>query len=275
MKKRILPDVVPNDIPLSEVKKYDYLSAWFFSYCLLVAPSERFIVRTASKSMRMISNEKLQEELRICFFQEVKHAESHELFSNRYFDKHPFIKIFYKFSSFFNYTILDKIAPHSLKLSIASAMEQLNAEIAYFGLTKVKQLNSGENFKEMLSWHFVEEIEHREVVFDLLKEVKINRVSYFLGILLVGFSFSFWITCGAALIMARRPITFFSGLIRSYGSSGILTRFIKSAVRYCKKDYHPSGESIPTLFYDYQTKASVYEGMVKSRSKVSAYPINN
>ncbi|MFT6326257.1 MAG: putative metal-dependent hydrolase [Crocinitomicaceae bacterium] len=259
MKKRILPDAVPNEVSLSDVNEYDYLSVWFLSYCLLVGPSERFIVRSASKSMRSISNKTLQDKLKLCFFQEVKHAESHELFSCRYFKIHPILKTFFDFSSFFNYTILDKIAPHSLKLSIASAMEQLNSEIAYFGLNKVSSLNSDENFKDMLSWHFVEEIEHREVVFDLLKEVDTNRLSYILGILLGLFSFSFWITLGAALIMLARPITFFTGFFKSLGGNGILIRFIKSTIRYCKKDYHPSNEIIPPLFYEYQDKVKSYE----------------
>lgn len=265
MKKRILPDEVPNDVSFSEIERDGYVSNWFLSYCLLVGPAERFIVRTASKSMRTISNKELQDELRTCFFQEVKHAESHEVFANRYFKEHPFIKKFYDFSSFVNYTILDKIAPHSLKLSIASAMEQLNSEIGYFGLNEVQKLNCPERFKDMLGWHFVEEIEHREVVFNLLKEVKTGRLAFVAGILLGLFSFSFWITAGAALLMANKPLSFLTGFIRSFGRKGILTRFIASSYRYCKKGYHPSVESIPAAFYDYQQKVEAYEEAVKPR----------
>jgi len=272
MKRRVFPDAIPQNIALDSVENDSFMSVWFLSYCLLVGPAERFIVRTASKSMRTISNEELQEELRACFFQEVKHAESHEVFSDRYFDEHPIIKKFYDFSSFINYKCIDKLAPHALKLSIASAMEQLNSEISYWGLKNVDSLHCPDDFKEMLCWHFVEEIEHREVVFDLLKEVKTGRATYLAGIGLVLFSFSFWITVGAILMTLTKPRTMFGGLFKALGSNGVLRKMTQSSLRYCKKTYHPSVELIPNAFFDYQNKVNVYE---KKPSKVGDNKLPN
>jgi predicted metal-dependent hydrolase len=61
----------------------------------------------------------------------------------------------------------------------------------------------------MLKWHFVEEIEHREVVYDLMQEIKISSNQKTIASLMAFSSFCFWITLVSLILrlnQAPRPL---------------------------------------------------------------------
>jgi len=253
MKKRIFKSATIESIDFNKIEHESFLTQWFMSYCILVSSAERFIVKSCSQGMRQSTNQVLNNNLKVCFFQEIQHAESHEIFNELYFHQNKLIQIFSNFSSFINYKVIAAFAPLSLKISIASAMEQLNAEIAYYGLSHIRDLTSNPEFSDILVWHFVEEIEHRDYVFDLMKELKINFMIQKIGMILVLFSFSFWITAGALIINSRTGFRKFE-LFQLFSTDHLLERFYKSSKKYLTKNYHPSHEQVPFAFYNYQRK---------------------
>ncbi|ABC29899.1 predicted metal-dependent hydrolase [Hahella chejuensis KCTC 2396] len=258
MKKRKLPTQVATSMNYKRIQSESFLSCWFLSYCLLVSSAERFIIRSAGDAMRDVDNAELKDNLKLCFFQEAQHARSHGAFSEGYFEQRPILRKFVKVNDFLNYGVIETLAPWKLKLSFAAAMEQLNAEIACFGLQRLSEISKEESFRQMLSWHFVEEIEHREHVYDLMQEKGVGQGARVLGMILVWWSFSFWITSGAALICGMQW-----RLLRQGGKDirkqGVLLRLLRSAWRYCRKEYHPSVEKLPPEFFIYQKRVQVLE----------------
>jgi predicted metal-dependent hydrolase len=258
MQKRKFPASEINLIPLSILEKESLLTCWFLSYCLLVSESEKFIVRQVNPLLKEVQNPGLIAELKVCLFQETQHAISHKLFNDLHLTHRPFISAFVSLSKFINFTILEKLFPVHLRLSVASAMEQLNAEISYYGLEALPHISKEDSFQSLLGWHFVEEIEHRDHVFDLMKDRGVSKLFVALGAQLTLFSFCFWITLGSLLISARRPRLWFQFFIL-LGPQGILTRLSKSTGRYLKSNYHPSQEATPLQFFSWQQKVQALE----------------
>ncbi|WLQ16227.1 metal-dependent hydrolase [Hahella aquimaris] len=258
MKKRKLPTQIATSINYDRIQRESFLSCWFLSYCLLVSSAERFIIRSAGDAVRDIGDQELKSNLKLCFFQEAQHARSHHIFSERFFEFRPMLRMFVKMNDYLNYRIVEPLAPGRLKLSVAAAMEQLNAEIAYFGLQRLREISNEESFKQILSWHFVEEIEHREHIYDLMREKDVRQGAKVFGMMLVWWSFSFWITMGAVLISWPQ-----FGVWRLCGRDlrkrGILSRLWRSAWRYCRKEYHPSVETLPPEFFIYQRRVKAFE----------------
>jgi predicted metal-dependent hydrolase len=253
MKKRKYHNTQIDLIQFPFLEQESFISIWFLSYCLLVSESEKFIVRQVSPQMKSIESARLIADLKLCVFQETQHAQSHKFFNDKYLVNRPLISLYLALSKFVNFSLLETITPTPFRLSAASAMEQLNAEISYFGLRQLHSISSDHSFQNLLGWHFVEEIEHRDCVYDLIKETNVSRLYVLLGALLTLFSFSFWITAGAFLISLRHPRLLLQ-LPTLFSSDGILLRLVQSTVRYLKHNYHPSDEILPPNLSLWQQK---------------------
>jgi predicted metal-dependent hydrolase len=230
----------------------NYMESWYISYCLLVADAERFIIQTCQKFFIDIQNPQLKENMRMCFMQETQHAITHEAFFKQIAQEHLGLRLWIHLSQILNYKIFNPFLPLRLKLAVSGAMEQLNTAIAYGGLTRsVPKKTSETFFFQMLYWHFVEEIEHREVVFDLMNEVKLGQGYRWAGMAFTLFSFTLWISLGALLVPGRRTRwrslkeTLFSG-------DSILAEMWRASCRFVSPNYHPSQENIPSEFQTFQ-----------------------
>ncbi len=247
MEKRVFAPARIDEIRFQAIETGSIDELWFVSYCLMVSEAEDFIIRSCAKSMRSQNNSALIGRLKQCFLQEKQHSMAHLGFNRKFLARRGWFRAFLQLNSWINYGVIERISPPRLKLAVAAAMEQMNSEVSYYGLSH-PSLSADSAFLDLLRWHFVEEIEHREVVFDLIQELALSRLERALGVFFVLFSFCFWITSGALLIRlgcgSMRRDDF--GLFKA---NGILQRLVRSAFRYLRKGYHPSMERIPEAFF--------------------------
>lgn len=258
MQKRKYPNKNISQISFQFVEKESIQSNWFLSYCLMVSDSEKYIVRQIYQNLNKVNDKKLDAELRLCIFQETQHANSHKFFNEIYLANKPYAASSINFSRFINFTILERLFSSSLKLSIASATEQLNAEISYFGLDHLNEISKDLQFKKLLAWHFIEEIEHRDCVYDLMNKINVSQTTKFLGALLALFSFYFWITLNCILLSHRYPKLWLQ-LPMFIKPQGLFRRLLSSTRRYLSNAYHPSHEIKPLNFKIWQQYVSVFE----------------
>ena len=66
-------------------------------------------------------------------------------------------------------------------LSTASALEHINAVIAEIGLTHEFLSDADPGVRPLFEWHYAEEIEHKAVVYDVLRKVSRSYVLRILG----------------------------------------------------------------------------------------------
>ena len=226
------------------------LESWFVSYSLLVPSAERFIIRSCRRYLDDPKLPvKLRKDLQLCFFQEQQHALAGDGFQNVGESKILGFRTFRKIAEFVNYRCLDLILPSPFKVAVASAMEQMNSAIAAWGLESLDDVSTDNAFKQNNLWHFVEEIEHREVIFDLQTHLGVGRCYHVASGLLVCASFFFWISTGSLLVSANRWASKNWLHKKSHGrmascrlSAKVLVAALK---RYLTAGFHPRHEPFP------------------------------
>lgn len=241
----------PVQLNADDIKKetQDFESAWFFSYCLLVADSENFIIQTCNQYLPQVKDTALRKNLKLCFAQEGQHSSSHTRAFSSFLRGNKLMSRFLKISRYVNYQGLVPILPLSFRLAVAASMEQLNSHLAYYGLQRA-QADENTPLAQMLRWHFVEEIEHREVVFDLLKTIGVSRWTKNVAMVFTLSSFILWITLGATLW----KISSTQKYLRRGSFLLPIVEMISAAKKFFGRQYHPSQDILPARFFTAQAE---------------------
>ena len=134
--------------------------------------------------------------------------------------------------------------PKSL-LAVTCAYEHLTATLAHQTLQHADALDGAEvRMQTLWRWHASEEIEHRNVAFDLYQAVGGNhrkRVQWFLFVLL---TMALEATAQTVLNLKRsgtlwRLATWRDGLAFFLGRHGLVWRSTPALLRYLRRDFHP------------------------------------
>ncbi len=226
---------------------------WLISYALLVAAAENFIIRTCRQFINAETPAKLRENLRLCFGQEAQHAISHEEFYKSVSRNNKFLMPFIFLYELLCFKMLPSILSPKFQLVVAATLEQINTRIASVTLQKAWLDSSiSEDIKAMMTWHFYEEIEHREVVFDLHKTVDIPIWLVFGGVFLTFVNFVLWISLGAFLLIlfsAEGRVRHFRGFFTMIGGKeSLLYEMADASCKLLQTEYHPSQESLSLAF---------------------------
>ncbi len=229
-------------------KKQGVTALAIASYCVLVTDTEKFIIRSSARFMSKCQSPKLKNDLKLCFGQEANHAIVNEQFTEQLTNQGFHTNLLLKANQFISFGLLESILSDRLKLCVSAALEQLNTCVAIQGLSQNWMKNTPSDVADFVNWHFIEEIEHRTVVFDLMKEMNIGRFSRMFCMALVLASFIGWTTLGAIWLAVQYP----RGLLRTSSGSRfkIIRPMIASAIRFCRSKYNPENESLPRLYHD-------------------------
>lgn len=218
---------------------------FLYAYTVLVPDSERFIIRTVLK-IRPLLTEDLNTQVNGLFFQEGQHAREHDKANDWLETQNYKIKLFRTGAYYLTYGVLEPLLPNKLLLSVAAATEHLNSTLSEYFLK-----NSGlfsdcpPHLAAIYSWHFAEEIEHKEVVFDVFTHISRSYVLRLLGALIAGFGFLVLIPLGALVFGVQdrsifRP-RFFGDLAKQlFGRGNLLYSLISCLAVYLKPTFHPS-----------------------------------
>jgi len=152
--------------------------------CYLPA-GERFFVESVRYFEDKIKSDKLREEVKKFYYQEVQHSISHSNFNKVLFKKNKLARISERYIQFL-LVIARKALTRRLQLSITSAAEHFTAIISNWLLVTLDIFfkKSGHMAASMWVWHAIEEVEHKSVAFDVLIEVTPNKYfAYFIRVM--------------------------------------------------------------------------------------------
>ncbi len=257
------------DFKLDEsIPKYwfgnDPFKTRYFDAVMATFPEgERFFISAVRAFRDQITDPKLAQDVKEFSRQEGQHGILHtKLIQLLKKQNTPVESILKQQRVFMNFML--KYYPAKFNLAYTAACEHVTALMAegFFG-DKAVMAEAHPHIRALLAWHSIEEMEHKAVAFDVMKDVanvsEPMRVfsMYFLTVLFATFSFidtdRFLKADGFSL--SERLKMYRKGLPWMYGKEGVLRKLTASWKAYLKKDFHPW--QIPVV-ENYQTWLDVY-----------------
>lgn len=178
-------------------------STFLFNGLNLVFPlGERLFVRAVHDHREQISDPELLAKIRGFAGQEGRHAQAHEQFFDRLrtqgFDFERFLRAYGVFMRLVNKR------PASVRLAVSAALEHYTATIAMFVFKNDKLLrDTHPEMRKLVLWHAAEELEHREVVFDVWRSMHSNYLLRLYAFWAGSLSILFWTFLGMRLFVKQ------------------------------------------------------------------------
>lgn len=241
-------------------KKFDFSNTpkYFYSDSKLIThffnalsstfpPGEEFFVRSVRR-FRKNDNSDLEKDISGFIGQEAWHSMAHETL-NKYAEFHnvPLLKWDSRIEKLLT-TVEKKITP-KMCLAITVALEHYTASMGNELLNNNKWLDGfAEPYNELLKWHATEEVEHRNVAYDVY--VREGNDYLLKTSVMIGASIIFWIlisymTCDLFfkdkdMSKLTKIYEFLYGVNQLIGHKGFVTNILKDIPMYFKPSFHPS-----------------------------------
>lgn len=232
------------DIPRDWLPSSPAIAAMLNTYTVLVPANEAFYMRTLNACLPRLTDPALRAAAHAFIHQEAEHGVAHKRFW-RNLEQHG-----YRFRGFeravdrLTFRVVEKIAPLSLRVSMVSCVEHINAYIAHEFLTQDILADAHPEVRAMTEWHFAEEIEHKHVSYDVLQAVAPGWGMRLLGLLLTAPLFYLLLTLGMLRFLAQDRQLFrlstWTQLLRHFGRGHrMLPRTLGHLWAYARPGFHP------------------------------------
>jgi predicted metal-dependent hydrolase len=250
------------EIPIRWFKNNLLISQFVNSLHLIFPDGEKFFIRSVKAHEDFVKDEELRRQVKAFIGQEMIHGKEHRKFWETMEKQgyHP-----ERFLEFYNSTCYDTFETRinqwlgpKYSLSVTVALEHFTASLAEFAFKDMNELDGvPEEMRQMLLWHASEEIEHKSVAFDVLKQVDDSYRLRVIGMLYATISLSVFTFIGFLMLLSEdfakgRSISFgelleflthFTKLVRTLG---------KEILNYLRPDFHPDqvhNESLANYFF--------------------------
>jgi predicted metal-dependent hydrolase len=217
---------------------------------LLFPAGERFFVRSVHHYAGRIRDPKLREQVRAFSGQEGRHAKAHETYFEVLEAQGYRIRGFLKVYDLITYELVERLLSPELRLSTTVAAEHFTATMAQLVFAGDSLASADPSMRELLLWHAAEEIEHKSVAFDVLKEVNSGYFLRMAGLAIAGTLLTgFWVSATVMLIRQdgaglRRLKRDLSRMRRRRPSDKRGDRNVPHS--YFRRDFHPDQEQRDT-----------------------------
>ncbi len=236
---------LPADMTRDWLPSSPAVAAALDTYSVLVPANEAFYMRTINASLPLIADPALRKAAETFIHQEAEHGVAHK----RYWQ--TLDRQGYRFRGFeravdrLTFRTVERIAPLSIRLSMVSCVEHINAYMGHEFLSQRILADAHPEVRALLEWHFAEEIEHKTVSFDILQAVAPSYAIRLLGLVLSAPLFYLVLTLGMLHFLAQnrrlwRPTTWGRLLHHLGGGHHMLWRTLKHLRAYARPSFHPS-----------------------------------
>ena len=209
---------------------------------MLFPAGERFFVRSVNHFLDKIEDPTLREQVRAFFKQEGKHASAHDDFNAvmraQGFEIDRFLGRYERISRWF-----EKRLPAKLNLAGTAAAEHYTAIMAEGAFSKGILDELDPRMQKLLAWHAAEEIEHKAVAFDVLREIDDSYALRIAGLayatVMLGL---FW--AWATTMLLRQEKLGLRGTLRELrrmrAEDPVIQRvFLRGIRQYIRRSFHP------------------------------------
>lgn len=213
---------------------------------LVFPDGERFFVRSVRHYLPEVQDPELRDRVKRFFGQEGQHAREHErlleILRAQGYDIDRFLHPYRHLA----YEILAPALPAKLRLSITAALEHFTASFAVHALSSgMLERNAPPVLAELLMWHAAEEIEHKDVAFDVLQLVDSSYALRVAGLVVAVLAlWGFW-THATVELLRQEPDFDLGRVAREWVSRGAQGQGPSSAMpaaflQYLAPDFHPN-----------------------------------
>lgn len=241
------------DFKLNEIPRFwfggDAFKTRIFDALSLTFPDgERYFIQSVRLFRDQIKDPALQKKVADFIRQEAQHGIAHDKMNQIMKDQGMPVDEFIKFlNAHFNYLLKERSAEYNIAVTAAS--EHLTALMAETFYSQKETLADAHPYvRALFAWHAIEEMEHRDVAFDVMNDVA--EVSEFKrkSALVVTTFLMFALTLYRANIMlgkdgfsrTERVKMMAKGLPWLFGRKGVLTRMRSQYMDWFDRDFHPS-----------------------------------
>jgi hypothetical protein len=221
---------------------------------MLFPSGERFFVRSVNHYMDQITDPALRAAVKGFFGQEGRHAKAHDDYNQTLRDQgyqvDGFLDAFERIGR-----AIENSAPPALRLAATAAAEHFTAIMAEGALTRDVLSAAHPTMQALLYWHAAEEIEHKAVAFDVLRQVNPSYALRLLGLAYATLTLTgFWIA-GAITLLRQDKLSWReirAQLQAMRREDPIAKRVFWRGIReYVRRDFHPNNQDNYHLARDY------------------------
>ncbi len=233
---------------------------------MLFPAGERFFVRSVRHYLDRLEDESLRARVRGFFGQEGRHAKEHDAFNeilaSQGYDVDRFLELYERIA----YGIIERAAPPHVRLAATAACEHFTAILAENAL-QMRFLDVADSrMRALLLWHAAEEIEHRDVAFDVLMAVDPRYSTRVIGLAIGSACLAgFWLA-GTLHMLEQERKQHGLGAIRKHLGDMRAHRatfgkrkpvFAQGIRQYLRRDFHPSNNDLDELAREYLASAGL------------------
>jgi uncharacterized protein len=210
---------------------------------LLFPHGERFFVRSVHHYLDQVKDPELRAQVKAFFKQEGHHASAHDRFNEvlrtQGFEIDRFLTRYRTIS-----TWVEQRMPARLNLAGTAAAEHFTAILADGAFQRGILDALDPQMQRLLAWHAAEEIEHKAVAFDVLREIDPSYAVRIAGLayatVMLGM---FW--AWATVMLLRQERLGLRGIVRELArmrrQDPVIRRVFVAGIRqYLRRDFHPS-----------------------------------
>nr|WP_174506644.1 metal-dependent hydrolase [Acinetobacter sp. Marseille-Q1620] len=224
----------------------------FDALSLTFPMGERYFIQSVRMFRDKITDVELQNKVTDFIKQEAQHGIAHDKMNNLMKEQGMPVEQFIKFlSKHFEKDLKQRSAQYNIAMTAAA--EHLTALMAEtFYSHKETLLDVDPYVRALFAWHAIEEMEHRDVAFDVMKQVGEVPESTRKFALAYTTFLMFALTLYRTNIMLKHdgfsPLERLQlvrkGLPWFFGKKGVLSRMKSQYMDWFKKDFHPSQHAI-------------------------------
>lgn len=234
-----------DDIPRNWLPAAPAVAAVLNTYTVLVPANEAFYMRTLNACLPLLRNPELRDASIAFIRQEAEHGVAHKRYWRNLERQGYRFRRFERLVEKLTFRVMEKIAPLSLRLSMVSCVEHINAFVGHEFLSQGVLRDAHPEMRAMMEWHFAEEIEHKSISFDVLQAVAPSYAVRFAGLAMTAPLFYTLMTLGMLRFLAQDGLLFrpsvWRQLLRHLGSGHrMLPRTLGHLLAYARPSFHPS-----------------------------------
>ncbi|MCB1180369.1 MAG: metal-dependent hydrolase [Leptospiraceae bacterium] len=211
---------------------------------------EKAFIRSVKRYADQIQDKDLKDRIKAFIGQEAQHMTQHKSFWDHLRKDSSALDDFLEFYNKTAYGYFEdfseKVSGGKMRLSVTVALEHYTAIMAEAALENDSKLldDMPEEMKAMLKWHAAEEIEHKSVAFDVLKEVDDSYLLRAAGMAYATIALSFYIGLAQAMFIAKDedidllkiPSQLFQFVERA---TPLFSKIAGNVLDYFRLDFHP------------------------------------
>lgn len=233
------------DIPKHWLPGNEVVSSLLNAYTILVPANEAFYIRTLNACLPRVADDALRVRCEAFIRQEAQHGVAHKRYWANLDAQGYTYRSAERVVDRCIFRVMDRFAPLWLRVSLVSCVEHINAYLGYEFLSQAILAEADPRVRDLMEWHFAEEIEHRSVAFDLLQSVSSHYPVRVLGAVMTATLFYLLLTLLAASLLAQdrllwRRTTWRQLMNHLGGGHGMGRRSLRHLLDYLSPQFHPA-----------------------------------